>query len=226
MFRRERTIEAHFQHAHFFAARQQFIHHFFTGADRRTHNNDNAFRLRVAVIFKRLIAAAGGIGEIIHRLFNVIVDRVVPRVGGFTRLEVSIRVCGGTANNRMFRVQGAGAVGGDLLLRQQAADRIVGQRHDFVNLMRRAEPVEEVNKRHAALERRNMRDQRKVLRFLHATGAQHGAAGLAHRHDVGMVAKNRQRMGRDGARRDVQHKGRQLPGQFIQRGDHQQETLR
>ena len=156
MFRRERTIEAHFQHTHFFAARQQFIHHFFTGADRRPHNNDNAFRLRMAVIFKRFIASTGGVGKIIHRLLNVIVNRVVPRVGGFTRLEVSVRVCGGAANNRMLRVQGAGAVGGDVFLRQQAADRIVGQRHDFVNLMRRAEPVEEVNKRYAALERRNM----------------------------------------------------------------------
>ena len=66
-----------------------------------------------------------------------------------------------------------------------------------------------------------MGNQRKILRFLHATGAQHGAAGLANGHHVGMVTKNRQRVGGDGTRRNVQDKRRQLPGQFIQGRDHQ-----
>ncbi len=36
-----------------------------------------------------------------------------------------------------------------------------------------------------------MRDQRKILRLLDAAGAQHGATGLPHGHDVGMIAEDR-----------------------------------
>lgn len=72
----------------------------------------------------------------------------------------------------------------------------------------------------------SMRDQREILRFLDAAGAQHGAPGLADGHDIGMVAEDRQRMGSDSAGGDVQHKRHQLAGQFVQGGDHQQQALR
>ena len=92
--------------------------------------------------------------------------------------------------------------------------------------MRSPKTVEEMNKRHPALKRGDMGNQRKVLGFLDAAGAQHGATGLAHGHDVGMVAEDRERVGSDGTSGNVQDKRHQLTGQFVQRGDHQQQPLR
>ncbi|MNH35702.1 hypothetical protein D3C79_964110 [compost metagenome] len=92
--------------------------------------------------------------------------------------------------------------------------------------MRGAETIEKMNKRQATVEGRRLGNQRKVLRFLDATGAQHGATGLTYGHYVGMIAEDRQRMGRHGACGDVQYKRRQFTGQFVQRRDHQQQALR
>ncbi|MNH17447.1 hypothetical protein D3C79_771190 [compost metagenome] len=111
-------------------------------------------------------------------------------------------------------------------LRQHLAQGIVAQRDDLVDFMRGTETIKKVNKRQATVEARRLRNQRKVLRLLHVTGAQHGAAGLAYRHHVGMVAENRQCVRSDGTCGDVQNKRRQFTGQFVQRRDHQQQALR
>ena len=222
----EWAIEAHFQDADFLAAAQQFIDHLFAGADGRAHNDDHAFRLRMAVKLKRFVLAAGGGGEVIHRFLDMIINRVVPRVGGLPRLEVGVRVSGGPADHRVFRIERALAMLSDFLLRQQGANRVVRQRGDFVDFVRSAETIKEMNKRHPALQGGDMRDQREILRFLNAAGAQHGAPGLTHGHHIGMVAEDRQRVGGDSAGGDVQDKRHQLAGQFVQRGDHQQQALR
>ena len=122
----------------------------------------------------------------------------------------------------MFGIQGALAMFIDFILRQQAEKGIVRQRGDFVDFVRGAETIEEMYKWHPALQRGDMRNQRKILRFLDAAGAKHRAAGLAHGHDVRVIAKDRERVGCHGARGDVQHKRHQLTGEFVQRRDHQQ----
>ncbi len=122
----------------------------------------------------------------------------------------------------MFGIQGALAMFIDFILRQQAEKGIVRQRGDFVDFVRGAETIEEMYKWHPALQRSDMRNQRKILGFLDAAGAEHRAAGLAHGHDVRVIAKDRERVGCHGARGDVQHKRHQLTGEFVQRRDHQQ----
>ncbi len=82
MFRRERPIETHFQHANFFAARQQLINNFLAGANGRSHQHNDPFRLRMAVILKGFVFPTRCGSKVIHRLFNMVVNRVVPRVGG------------------------------------------------------------------------------------------------------------------------------------------------
>lgn len=88
----EGPVEANFQHADFFSAAQQFINHFLTGADCGAHNHDNALGLRMSVELKRFVLTPGGGGKIVHRRFNVFVNRVVPWVSRFTRLEVGVRI--------------------------------------------------------------------------------------------------------------------------------------
>ncbi len=58
----------------------------------------------------------------------------------------------------MFRVQGAGAMRVNFRLRQQIQDSLVRQWDDFVDFVRGAETIKEVNKRHATFKRGDMRD--------------------------------------------------------------------
>ena len=51
-------------------------------------------------------------------------------------------------------------------------------------------------------------------------------AGLPAGHDVGVVAEDRQRVGGQRARRDVDDERRQLAGDLVHVGDHQQQALR
>ena len=84
----------------------------------------------------------------------------------------------------MLWVERPGAMCINFSLRHQAANRVICQRDDFVDFMRGAETIKEVNKGNPAFQGCDLRDQREVLRLLYACGAQHGAAGLADRHDV------------------------------------------
>lgn len=218
MFSREGAEQAHFQHPDFLAARQQFVNHLFAGADSRAHQNGDPFGLRMAVIFERLILTAGYGSEIIHRLFDMIVYRVIPRVGRLAGLEVSVRIRRSAADHRVLRVERPGAVRVNFSLRHQAANRVICQRDDFVDFMRGAETIKEVNKGNPAFQGRDLRDQCEILRFLYARGAQHGATGLADRHDVRMIAKNGQRVGCHGTGGDMQYKGVNCPASLYSVG--------
>ena len=71
-----------------------------------------------------------------------------------------------------------------------------------------------------------MRDEREVVRLLHRIGTQHREAGRARRHHIAMVAEDRKRMRRDGARRDVDDTRSQLASDLVHVGDHQEQALR
>ena len=126
----------------------------------------------------------------------------------------------------MLRIQPAGAVGINFCLRYQFKNRVIGQRDNFIDFVGRAETIKEMNKWHAALQRCDVRNESKILRFLDVSRTQHRATRLAHRHNVGMIAKNRKCMCGNGTCRYMQDKWRQFACQFVQRRDHQQQTLR
>lgn len=78
------------------------------------------------VIFKRLILTICRGREIIYRLFNMVIDRVVLWVGGFARLEISVRIGGRIADYRMFRVECSGAMSINFDLRYEIKNRVIG----------------------------------------------------------------------------------------------------
>src|SRR4029434_2478870 len=82
------------------------------------------------------------------------------------------------------------------LINHRTQDRAVEQLN-LRNLMRSAESIEEMKKRNARLERRDVGNQRKVLGLLHTACAEHGPAGRACRHDVAVIAKDGDRLHRD-----------------------------
>ena len=126
----------------------------------------------------------------------------------------------------MFRVERPGAMSINFGLRHEIKNSVIGQRDNFVDFVGRTETIKEMNKWHAAFQRRDVRNESKVLRFLDVCRTQHRATRLAHRHDVGMIAKNRKCMCGNGTCRYMQDKRCEFACQFVQRRDHQQQTLR
>ena len=60
--------------------------------------------------------------------------------------------------------------------------------------MRRAEAVEEVEERDARLERRRLRDEREVVRLLHASWSRASPSRCPRGHDVAVIAEDRERV--------------------------------
>ena len=101
-----------------------------------------------------------------------------------------------------------------------------GQLLDLVDLVGGPEAVEEVQERHACLERGRLGDQGEILHLLHGVRAEHRPAGGPGGHDVALVAEDRQAVGGQRPGRDVKHGRGQLAGDLVHVGDHQQQALR
>ena len=112
------------------------------------------------------------------------------------------------------------------LLGHEGAQVVVGQELDRVQLVRGAEPVEEVQERHARAQRGGLRDERQVVGLLHGCRCEQGEPRLAGRHHVRVVAEDRQALRRERPGGDVQHRRRQLAGDLVHVRDHQQQALR
>ena len=165
-------------------------------------------------------------GETVHLALNDRRQGVVIRVARLDALEIRVGVLRRAAQHGMIGTERTTAKGGDFAFVDHASQVVVGERRDLRHFMRGAEPVEEMQERHPRAQRRRLGDGRHVLRFLNGVRSQHGETGLPHRHHVGMIAEDRQRVRGQGSRRDVHHERRQLAGDLVHVGDHQQQALR
>ena len=71
-----------------------------------------------------------------------------------------------------------------------------------------------------------MGDAAQIYDFLYGSGSQHGETGLAGGHDIGVIAKDTERMTGNGSGCHVEHTRQQLTGDFIHIRNHQQKALR
>ena len=126
----------------------------------------------------------------------------------------------------MLGAQAAAAVGAHQVIVDHRADVGVAQQFQCVQLMRSSESVEEVHERHAGFQGGHLRQQRAIVGLLHRGRAQQREPGRPHRHDVGVVAENRQRRGRQRTRRDMKNGRVQLPGDLEHVRQHQHQPLR
>ena len=141
-------------------------------------------------------------------------------------LEENVGVLRGAAEDGTVRRKGALAVRFHQLGGDQRPQIVVRQFFDLADLVRGAEAVEEVQEGNARLERGGLRDEGKVHHFLDGIRRQQAEARRARRHHVAVVAENREGVRGQGARRDVQHRRRQLTGDLKHVGNHQQQALR
>ena len=76
-------------------------------------------------------------------------------------------------------------------------------------------------------QRRGLGDEREVVRLLDGSSrASMAKPARAHGHHVLVVAEDRQRLGGDGAGRDMEHRRGQLAGDLEHVGQHEEQPLR
>ena len=221
----EGTVEMHLDQAQLLALLVEVVDGLLDGLAAAAHGDDHALGIGGAHVVEELVLAAHQRADLLHDLFHDGGGGVVELVGRLTVLEVDVGVLRGAGLMRMIGVKGAVAEGLDLVPGHQGLDVLVINRVDLLHLMAGAEAVEEMQEGNAALQRGQMRHQRHVHGFLHAVGSQHGKAGLAAGHHVGMVAEDAQGVRGQRAGAHVEHAGQQLAGDLVHIGDHQQKAL-
>jgi hypothetical protein len=108
----------------------------------------------------------------------------------------------------------------------QSEQCLVVERGDLSDLVRCPKAVEEVEDWHACKQSGCVADGGQVLRLLRRTGREKREPRHSRSHDVGVVAEDRKRVGRDSARRDVHAKRCELTRNLEEVGEHEQEPLR
>ena len=166
---------------------------FRTGA----HDDDDALGIRGAGVVEELVLAAGQAGELVHLGLHDVGHGVVEAVAGLAGLEEAVGVLGGAADRRGVRAHGAGAVGADGVVVDHGGDRLVGELGDLLDLVGGPEAVEGVDEGDAGLEGGGVGDEGEVHALLDVAREELGPAGLPDRHDVAVVAEDREGVGRD-----------------------------
>ena len=222
----ERAEEPDVHDADLLAAGDERVHGLLNGAGARAHHHHDPLGVGRPVVVEQVVRTAGELREPVHRPLHDLRDDRVEGVRRLAGLEEHIGVLGGPAEHRVVGRQGPIAMRPDEVVVDEVAQHLVRQRADHVHLVRGPEAVEEVQERHAALERGRVGDRGQVLGRLHVRRRQHRPAGRPDRHHVALVAEDRQRVGRQGPRGDVDHGRRELAGDLVHVRDHQQEALR
>lgn len=188
---RERPVEAYLQHADAGTALVERAGRLAERLGGRPHHDDDALRLGVAGVFDEPVAPAGDPGEAVHRGQD---ERGHPRVRGvarLARLEERVGVVRGAAHERAFRIERARSMGAHEIVVDHRAQLCVVEQLDRRDLVRGAEPVEEMDDRDARGERRRLRDEREIVRLLHRSRGEEGEARRTRGHHVGVIAEDR-----------------------------------
>ena len=149
-------------------------------------------------------------------------ERYSKLVGGVAILPVVGREIPIVADEYVEKEFGTGVV--KITPAHDPNDFEVGRRHNLavIKILDDRGYVNENGGKYRGMERYEARKQ--IVRDLDALGLL--VKTEPHRHNVGMIAKNRKCMCGNGTCRYMQDKWRQFACQFVQRWDHQQQTLR
>ena len=222
----ERAVQADRDEADLLAPPQQLVHDLGRRAGARPHEDDDPVGIRCAVIVHERVATTGALPELVEDLLHDRRHGVVESVGRLARLEEDIRVLRTAPQHRPLRREAVRPVVEHVLVADEGAQVVVVEQGDLVDLMGGAEAVEEVQERNARAQRRRVRDEREVVRLLHARRAQERPPGAARRHHVGVVAEDRQGVSGQCPRSHVDDRRGQLAGDLVHVRQHEEQALR
>ena len=216
----ERTVQADLHEADLLTVSVHVVDDFLCDVADGAHGDDDALCVRCAIVVEQLVVGAELGIDLAHVLLDDLRQSVVVAVAGLAMLEERVAVLVRAAHSGALGVQAVVAEGSHCVHVTHFLQVIVVPDGDLLDLMGRAEAVEEVDERDAALDGGQVRDRGEVHDFLRVGLAEHGEAGLTAGVDVGMIAEDIQRMGRDGTRGDMEDGGQQFTGDLIHVRDH------
>ena len=152
-------------------------------------------------------------------------QRAVVGVHRFARLKVDVWVLTAASQHRMFRAEGPSAMGHQRLIRNQLLEHRIAEGHDLLDLVGGAKTVEGMHKRQAAQQTHGRCDGSPIAGLLHRSSDNHATTRPTGRHDIGVIAKDRQALGGERSGSHMQHNRSELPRPFVEIGDHQQQPL-
>ena len=222
---RERPVQPDLQHPDPLAGRAQMGGGLPGRLPGRAHHHDHPVRRRVAVVLHDAVVAAGPLPERRHRVLHGTGHGGVERVHGLAGLEVGVGILRRAADEGVLGRQRPPPVRPDRLVADQRPQIVIGQQIDRVQLVRGAEPVEEVHERHPGGQGRRLRHQRQIVRLLYRGRGQQGEPGLPDRHHIRVVTEDGQPLRRQRAGGDVHDRRGQLTSDLVHVRDHQQQAL-
>ncbi len=194
--------------------------------ERRADDDHDPLRFGMAAVAEQAIRPADQRAHAIHRALDDVGSARVEGVRRLARLEERVGIVGRATDDRPLRRERPRTVRAHEVVVDRGPDLLVGDQGDLVFLVRRAEPVEEEQHRHAGFERGGLRHERQVVRFLHRGRGQHREADHSGAHHVRVVAEDRERLRRERSRGHMKDAGRQLACDLVHVRQHQQEALR
>ena len=164
-----------------------------------THGNDDVGGILGTIIHERSVFTSGDTAHFLHVFRHDVGQSIIVFVLQFASLEIDVGILCRSARDGMIRIQSVFAVSLQCVLVDKLGHGILVGGFHFLNFVRGAETVEEVNERHAAFDGGKMCHGSEVHDFLHRAGGQHGEARLTGAHHVGMVAEDGQGLSRQSA---------------------------
>ena len=149
---RERAVEVYGHQAHLFALGGQVVDGLADGFGHGTHGDDDAVGILCAIVREQAVLASRDFGNLVHVFLYDGGHCIIVRVARLAVCEERVGVLGHASCHGMFGREGAVAELGQCLLVYERSEVVVLQHLDFLNLVRGAETVEEVQERHAALD--------------------------------------------------------------------------
>ena len=168
---------------------------------------------------------AGEGGHLVHVLLDDAGQIGVDLVGGLAALEVDVGVLGGHLGIGSLGTQSALTEPFDVLHVDQGLHVGVVEKFNLLILVGGAEPVEEGQEGHFALEGGQMGHESHVVGFLNGGRGGHGETGGAAGHHVGVIAEDREGLGSQSTGGNMEHGRQHFAGDLVHVGDHQQQAL-
>ena len=217
----ERAEHSHFENAEFFAFGIESLYGFLNCLGAAAHYDDDFFGIGRAFVLVGLVSSASELAELFHLFLDYVGALVVERIASLPGLEEDVGILGRAADKRPVGIERAGADIEHFVVINHFAHDFVGNHIVGIYLVRGSKSIEEVQERHAAVERSGVGNEREVVRFLDAIGAEHCEPCLAACHNVGLVAEYREAVACYGARGHVHYKACQFARYLIHIGNHQ-----
>ena len=221
----EGTVQVDLHQAHLAALGVQIVHGLLHGLGGGAHHHDDLLRVGSAVVVEQLVVPAGELVDLVHVVLDRIGDGGGLLVGALLALEVHVGVDVVAPVGGMLGVQGLAAEVAEGLLVDEGTEVLVVQGLDALHLVGGAEAVEAVHEGVLAADGGQVGHSAQVHGLLGAGGHQHGVAGHAAGHEVGVVTEDGVVVGGDHAGGDVHDAGEELAAHGVHGGDHQHQAL-